>query len=119
MGTRDTLDHVLLTIEEAAKFLNVSRATVYRLVKKGGLEKVKEPGKRTWLVTMSSLDAYELATNLTLPEIAARLLSLERKVDFLLTRGKSNKSDAPDLGVNFADLNREMRKRHPELFRAN
>lgn len=112
MGTND----VSLTIEEAAQFLNISRATVYRLVKKGLLEKVKEPGHRAWKVTMSSLDAYDIASNMTLPEIAARLARLERKVEFLLTRSNSV-TEMASVALDYGEMSQELRKRHPELVR--
>ena len=118
MGTRHEDDQILLTVEESAKFLNVSRATVYRLVKKGVLEKVKVDGKRPWKVPMDNLDAYDVAANLTLPEIAARLVRLERKVDFLLTRGgsKSAAGEVETTAVDFSEMQRQLRKRHPGIF---
>jgi excisionase family DNA binding protein len=120
VGTRDNGSRLLLTVEESAEFLNVSKATVYRLLKKGVLEKTKVEGKRIWRVTIESLDAYETATNFTLAELAARLLRIERKVEHLLARGgQRDASTVKTVAVDFTDMQREMRKRHPELFQAN
>lgn len=117
MGTRDKGSRLLLTVEEASEFLTVSRATVYRLIQRGVLEKAKEQGKRAWLVTMDSLEAYETATNFTLAELAARLIRMERKVEHLLTRGNSEPATiVKALSVDFTDMQSEMRKRHPELY---
>ena len=110
MGTNKD-SRLLLTVEEAAEFLNVS------LLKRGILEKAKEVGKRTWFVSIESLEAYETATNFTLAELAARLIRLERKVEHLLTRG--NSEEVKTLAVDYSDMQREMRKRHPDLFRVN
>ena len=114
-----TSDQVLLSAKEAAKFLNVAQATVYRLIHKGLLTKVKEPGKRAWKITMESLEAYETAETFTLAELCTRLIKLERKVDFLLTQsnsaGASSKA-AKEVGLDFTEMQRQMKKRHPDLF---
>lgn len=104
---------MLLTVEESTKYLNISRATVYRLVKRGVLEKVKLPGQRAWKIPVSSLDAYDTAQNLTLSEIASRLVRLERKVELLLTRGNSGVTK--QTAQEFAEVSSELRRRHPEL----
>lgn len=112
MGTRDNNGQVLLTIEEAAQFLNVSKATVYRLVRKGVVEKVKLEGHRAWRVSIESLETYDTANSLTLPELATRLVRVERKLDLVLSRGQAV---APTDTADFQQISQELRRRHPEL----
>lgn len=123
MGTRDAQDRILLTVDDAAKFLNQSRATVYRLIKKGLLEKVKLEGKRSWLIPMDSLETMQTANTFTLPELAARLLRVEKKLDFLLTQGNSvqpAQANAVQTTVtDYAELQRQMKKRFPGLVGRN
>ena len=112
MGTRDK-DQITFTVVEAAKFLNTSRATVYRLLQKGILKRVKEPGVRAWKVPLESLETYDIASKLTLEELATKLVSLERKVDFLLTQNVGPKNAPKTVAVDYAKLHAAIRKRHP------
>jgi len=120
MGIQDEQNRTLLTIEDAAKFLKTSKATIYRSLKKGILQKVKVEGARAWLIPLESLEAAQLANSCTLPELAARILKVERKLDFLLTRGNSTPQPAKMNEVlttvsDYASLQREMQKRFPNL----
>lgn len=120
MGIQDEQDRTLLTAENAAKFLKTSKATIYRLLKKGLLQKVKVEGARGWLIPLDNLEAVQLADNCTLQELAARILKVERKLDFLLTRGNSTPQPAKMNEVlttvsDYASLQREMNKRFPNL----
>ena len=114
MGTRD---QVLLTVKEAAKFLNVGQATVYRLLHKGVLEKTMVTDKRGFRISLDSLEAYDTASTFSLPELVARLIKLERKMDFLLTQNNSAQPvAATGAGLDFAKMQKQMRKRHPGHF---
>lgn len=110
-----TTEPVLLTIEEAAKFLNISRATVYRLVSRGVLEKRKVPKQRGWLIPLKSLEDYHASANVSLSELAMRLLALERKLDQLIQKGNPQEKRARSTREVF-ELQSELKKRHPELF---
>ncbi len=48
-----------LTVEEVAKVLKVSKATVWNMCKRGTLPSFKLPGSRRWLISRKDLDKLQ------------------------------------------------------------
>lgn len=113
VGRIDERGRTLLTIEQAASFLGVSKRTVHRLLKRGVLDaqpvSIKEARR---LVTLDSLEAYKMHKGLSVVELAKRVLELERKVAWLMAQGKNSRADEG----TYEDLMSELRKHHPDMY---
>lgn len=120
MGTRDNFGRTLLDIDEACKFLQTSRATLYRLLRKGVLPRVKPENDRSVYIPLEDLEAYQAGTNANVSDLAGRVLALEKKVELLLARDNSKEpkpTGSKAETVSYTDLQNELRKRHPGLFK--
>jgi len=123
VGITDDDGNVLLSIDEVRDFLEVSRATVYRLIHRGAIEKRKRPRDRMTYVPLSSLESYKAAQGMSLEEMAVRIVQLERQVNFLMFRGQAQvandlpKQSAPKAvnggRVSLEGVERVLRKHHP------
>ena len=60
---RDVVSAPLLRVSEAAKYLGVSRKTLYQLIERGEITAVRAKG--TTLIEKKSLDAFRAAGRLT------------------------------------------------------
>jgi excisionase family DNA binding protein len=56
--TEETIEPRLLTIADVARYLSVSEAQVYALVRSGQLPAVKLGGKGVWRIDRQRLDDY-------------------------------------------------------------
>jgi hypothetical protein len=120
VGITDTDGQTLLTLDEAKDFLQVSRATIYRLVSKGILEKRKFPKDRQTYVPLQSLESYRESLGMTTEEMAIRIVRLEKELNFLKHQAprvtsavKPTKSGS---GASIDSVMRTLRKHHPDQF---
>jgi excisionase family DNA binding protein len=117
VGTTDD-DQPLFTIQEACEYLQVSQPTVYRLIKRGVLTKVKLSRIRGARITLSSLDEYKAGQKLSVDELAVRVLDLERKVEVLMqqlaSQGRPPSTKRPTMDLLGA--RRTLQRLHPEVF---
>ena len=51
-------DHELMTIKEVAKYLKVSKSTIFRLMRDGELPSIKFSAKRFTRIKRSDLEAF-------------------------------------------------------------
>lgn len=120
MGMTDAEGAALFTVEEACEYLDVSRATVYRLMDRGVLTKKKFPHVRLPYISLEELEQYKASRGLTLEEMAIRLVTLERQVNFLMhqssTPKNTHKPKATKETVNHDGVMRALKKNHPEIF---
>jgi excisionase family DNA binding protein len=122
VGITDTDGQVLLTLEEAVEFLQLSRATIYRLIHRGALERRKLPKDRQTYVPLSSLETFKAAQGLSLEELSVRLVLVERKLEFLLHQGQQTRSSAAKpvrspSAVNLDSVMRTINKHHPGILK--
>lgn len=115
MGTEPPL----LSVAESAEFLGVSKATVYRLLHMGTLERWSTgPNKKHWKIPRRSLEIYKLTHKTSLEDVARRVVQLEDKLNELLAQ-RQTVDDEPEESITEStnvEMQRQMRKRHPELF---
>ena len=112
----DTQEQILLTIEEAGEYLQVSKATLYRLIRKGLIERRKIKGNRHCYLTLESLDNHRIAQSFTLEELANRLVSIERKVNFLMNKATVTQPEVAKTQKDAGAALEMLRKHHPEHY---
>jgi excisionase family DNA binding protein len=112
----DERGKVLLSLEETCEYLQVSKATVYRLIRKGLLERRKIQGDRHCYLTLESLDNHRIAQSFTLEELANRVVSIERKVNFLMGKASVEKSGVSEVQQDLNAAVDMLRKHHPEHY---
>jgi excisionase family DNA binding protein len=124
VGTRDQRGRDVVSVDEAASLLGSHRNTVFSLIKSGTLVKVKIPGVRAWQITVESIDDYLAAKGMTLTDLSARVVKLERLVQTLLNKSARQPTlphpafvDQTIEAEHDSDLVQEvLRKIHPERF---
>ena len=103
---------ILLTTAEVAGYLGVGTTTVARLCDRGVLIRRKVPDDFRLFVTLDSMLNYRKADKFTVRELAARLLSVEDRLNEIL---------ATHAGVTYQDrgmgqIDELLIRNHPNTF---
>lgn len=112
----DEQGKVLLTLEDACEYLQVSKATIYRLIRKGLAKREKVKGDRHCYLTLESLENHRIAQSFTLEELANRLVSIERKVNFLMGKASVERGGVVDVQQELGAALDMLKKHHPEHY---
>jgi len=112
----DEQGKVLLTLEEACEYLQVSKATIYRLIRKGLAKREKIKGDRHCYLTLESLDNHRIAQSFTLEELANRVVAIERKVNFLMGKATVEQSGVTEVQQDLNAALSMLKKHHPEHY---
>lgn len=101
--------------------LGVARGTVFSMLKRGELVKVKLPGIRAWQVTIESIENKRATKGMSLAELSKKVVSLERKLNQVLS-DKVHPSDPRSIDLVAAaehdgeTVRKVLMRNHPEHF---
>ena len=70
-----------VSIEVAAKMLNKSQSTIYRLCQQNVLERIKKGNH--YHITQDSLDCYKLTKKPTIEQLLMKIQQLEKRIERL------------------------------------
>ena len=104
--------------------IGVHRNTVFEMIRRGVLVKVKIQGTRAWQVTVESVDDYLATRGMSISELSTRVVQLERLVRKVLKKARVGPAlPSPEVIEDLVEeehdhelVQQVLRKYHPERY---